>query len=165
MRRETCRLTRGGQGVASAVLEGDHLVASSVPCDDHCAMAARAGMEMDECGPYRGDRVGTLRMWMAADSVTVEFWRPGEGVSHPDALSDDEGAEDLPPAVDTARLDRVLEHVRGHGAMRNAFPDGIPEITVMLLCNEGRPTWCYGGDARGLHLEEEEPEPVRVPGM
>ena len=155
----TARTKCDGLGSAAAVLTADHLAASSIPFDDHCRLAAMAGLAMQEFSPFTSARIGTLRMWLTAEAVNVEFWRPGEFSRHADSKApfDDDS---LPPVVDIGRLDRILVHVRNHKAMRAAFPGGVPGCEVALLCNAGRRTWFYGGPDKGLAIEAGPGEPA-----
>jgi len=137
------------------------------------SIALRAGIALQEACPFEGDRVGDLRMWLTADAVCVEFWRPNDledaaGNARP-------GAWTAPPDVDPERLRRVAEHVRAHPRLRAAYPGGVPKPQISILCSEGRDEWVFRDDGRGLRPAAETPPPeaaleaaadppVRAPG-
>jgi hypothetical protein len=150
--RGTVRTTCDGLGAASAVLTADHLAASSIPFGDHVSLADMAGLAIREFSPFTSAKIGTLRMWMTQCEVNVEFWRPGEFSRHADSKAPFED-ETLPPVVDIDRLDRILDYVRTHKAVKAAYPAGVPQCTVLLLCDAGRRTWHYCGPDTGLLLE------------
>jgi hypothetical protein len=136
------RLTSERKGVAGVVIAGNgRLLASTIPCDDHMGMASRAGIELDEPSPFDGPRVADMRGFATAECVTVEFWRPEEG--HPDAALGDYEQ----PAVAVPLLEEVARAVRAHPGIRRAYPRGVPEVAVSLMCN-WRPEWLWS-DATG----------------
>ncbi len=143
------RVTASGGGTAGFVLAGWHMVASTISCDDHLSMADRAGLALDEHSPFHSNRVGDLRGFATADAVCIEFWRPTIDMDpdHHDAQIED---DDTPPAVDTERLNRFIEAVRNHPGVKTAYPHGVPEVIVSLLCNQGRMEWVYREETRRL---------------
>ncbi len=158
------RVTINGKGIAGFVLAGRHLVASTISCDDHLSMADRAGLELDEHSPFHSNKIGDLRGFASADSVCIEFWRPtiDTDPDHHDAQIED---NDTPPAVATEHLNRFIEAVRNHPGVKTAYPQGVPEVVVSLLCNQGRMEWVYREETQRLERADiafpvEAPQPL-----
>lgn len=116
---------------AGAILHGKYFVVSFASGVDHVWISNEAGLpHVDWDIPVNFNK-HTLRMIVTTREVIVEFWIDLEEF---DAEGNEiTGYDPNNPPIPKAEMDRIIQHVQSHPAIRGAYRQTPPKISIRVM--------------------------------